>query len=36
MEATEPELASALHRWLAGTLAERLTDTLRAVDALSD
>jgi SulP family sulfate permease len=36
MEATEPELASALHRWLAGTLAERLTDTMRTFDALLD
>ena len=34
MEATEPELAAALHRWLASTLAERLTDTMRATDAL--
>ncbi len=36
MEAEEPELASALHRWLATTLSARLTDTMRAVDALSD
>ncbi len=36
MEAEEPELAAALHRWLAGTLAERLTDTQRAVVALFD
>jgi SulP family sulfate permease len=36
MEATEPELAAALHRWLARTLAERLTDTLRAFDAILD
>ena len=34
MEAEEPELAAALHRWLASTLAERLTDTMRAVDTL--
>ena len=34
--ATDPELAAALHRWLAATLAERLGDTLRAVDALLD
>ena len=27
METDEPELAAALHRWLATTLAERLTDT---------
>jgi SulP family sulfate permease len=36
MEATESELAAALHRWLARTLAERLTDTLRAFDAILD
>jgi SulP family sulfate permease len=36
MEAEEPELAGALHRWLAQTLAERLTDTQRAVEALID
>jgi SulP family sulfate permease len=36
MESEEPELAGALHRWLAETLAERLTDTQRAVEALID
>jgi sulfate permease, SulP family len=36
LEANEPELAAALHRWLATMLAERLTDTLGAVDALLD
>jgi sulfate permease, SulP family len=36
MEATEPELAAALHRWLATTLSERLSDTVRAFDALLD
>ena len=36
MEAEDPELAAALHRWLAGTLAERLSDTLREFDALLD
>ena len=36
METAEPELAAALHRWLAGTLSERLRDTLRAFDALLD
>jgi len=36
MESEEPELAATLHRWLAGTLAERLTDTQRAVEALFD
>jgi sulfate permease, SulP family len=36
MEADEPELAAAMHRWLARTLSERLTDTLREFDALLD
>ncbi len=36
LEAEEPELAAALHRWLATTLAERLTDTMRAFDVLLD
>jgi SulP family sulfate permease len=36
MESEQPALAAELHRWLAGTLAERLTDTQRAVDALFD
>jgi sulfate permease, SulP family len=36
LETEEPELAAALHRWLAKTLAERLTDTMRAFDALLD
>jgi SulP family sulfate permease len=36
MEVAEPELASALHRWLAETLAERLNDASRAFDALLD
>jgi SulP family sulfate permease len=36
IEAEEPELAAALHRWLAGILSERLRDTLRAFDALLD
>jgi sulfate permease, SulP family len=34
IEAEEPELAAALHRWLATTISERLGDTLRAFDAL--
>jgi SulP family sulfate permease len=34
IEADEPELAAAVHRWLARTVAERLADTQRAVDAL--
>ncbi len=36
IEATEPALAMALHRWLATTLSERLTDTQRAVMVLLD
>ena len=36
MESEEPALAAALHRWFAGMLAERLTDSQRAVDALFD
>ncbi len=34
MEAEEPEVAAALHRWLASTLAERLSETMRAVSTL--
>jgi SulP family sulfate permease len=33
---SDPELAAQLHRWLAATLAERLTHTLAAMDALLD
>ena len=36
LEAEEPELAAALHRWLATTMAERLTDRMRALDSLLD
>ncbi len=36
LEAEEPELAAALHRWLATTMALRLTDRIRALDALLD
>jgi SulP family sulfate permease len=36
IEADDPELASALHRWLAATLAGRLGDSLKAFDALLD
>jgi sulfate permease, SulP family len=36
IETVEPALAAALHRWLATTLSERLTDTQRAVGALLD
>ncbi len=36
MERADPELAAALHRWLATTLSDRLNDTLHAFDALLD
>jgi SulP family sulfate permease len=36
LETDEPELAATLHRWLATTLAERLTDTMRIFDVLLD
>jgi SulP family sulfate permease len=36
MGSEQPELAAAVHRWLASTLAERLGDTLKAFDALVD
>jgi len=36
MEAEDPELAAALHRWLATTLAARLGESLKAFDALFD
>jgi sulfate permease, SulP family len=36
LESEEPELAATLHRWLATTLAERLSDTRGALDALLD
>ncbi|MGZ5319767.1 MAG: cyclic nucleotide-binding domain-containing protein, partial [Actinomycetota bacterium] len=36
LEADEPETAAALHRWLASTLAVRLTDADRAYSASMD
>jgi SulP family sulfate permease len=36
LETEEPALAAMLHRWLATTLAERLTDTMRTFDVLLD
>jgi sulfate permease, SulP family len=36
LEAEDPELAAALHRWLAWTVANRLGDTMRTFDALLD
>ena len=35
MEAEEPEVAAALHRWLASTLAERLNETMKTFDRCS-
>ena len=34
IEAEDPALAAALHRWLASVISERLTDTMREFDAL--
>jgi len=34
LETSEPALAADVHRWLATTLSERLSDTVRAFDAL--
>ena len=36
MQREEPALAAEVHRWFATVLADRLGETLRAVDALSD
>ena len=36
METEDPELAAALHRWLATTIAGRLGESLHAFDALFD
>ena len=36
LESEEPALAVSLHRWFATTLAHRLTDRMRAFDALLD
>ena len=36
MEADAPDLAAWLHRWLAAALADRLSDSLRTLDALLD
>ena len=36
LEAERPEVAADLHRWLATTLAERLTDALRTFEAQLD
>ena len=34
IETEDPDVAAELHRWLAATLAGRLSDEMRAVDAL--
>ena len=36
IESEDPELAAALHRWLAWTVAGRLGDSMRTFDALLD
>jgi sulfate permease, SulP family len=36
IEAEDPDVAAGLHRWLAGTLADRLGDATRTLDALLD
>jgi SulP family sulfate permease len=36
LETEDPELAAALHRWLATTIAGRLGESLHAFDALFD
>jgi SulP family sulfate permease len=36
IETEDPELAAALHRWLATTVADRLGDTMHTFDALLD
>jgi len=36
MEKDEPDVASALHEWIAGEIAERMADNNRALEALLD
>jgi SulP family sulfate permease len=36
IERERPALAAEVHRWLAATLAERLADTIKVMDALVD
>jgi hypothetical protein len=36
IEAEDPDVAAGLHRWLASTLADRLGDTTRTLDAVLD
>jgi SulP family sulfate permease len=36
IEADDPDVALALHRWLAETMADRLRDTMRTFDAMLD
>jgi len=36
METENPDVASALHEWIARLLAERMTDNNHAIEALLD
>lgn len=36
MESHDPDLAAALHKWIAGVMAERLADNVRTLEALMD
>jgi hypothetical protein len=36
MEAHDPDVASALHEWIARQLAERMADNNRSLEALLD
>ena len=36
MESQDPDVASALHEWIARLLAERMADNNRAIEALLD
>lgn len=36
MEENDPQVAAALHEWIARLLAERLADNNRAIEALMD
>jgi hypothetical protein len=36
MESKDPEVASALHEWIAKQMAERMADNNRTIEALLD
>jgi SulP family sulfate permease len=36
MEQNDPDLAAALHKWIAGVMAERLADNVRTLEAVMD